>query len=124
MHGHISHFAINSDDVAATRRFYEGLFGWTFTEAYPGFWRTTDAGAAIGAPGTADVHARRRLRGHVRGRRRRGRGRLRRAPRRPDPDASGGDPRRGGAGLRRRSERERRGGDALLLTQRWSTPRW
>src|SRR3954449_5871743 len=49
MHGHISHFAINVDDVAATRGFYEGLFGWTFTEAYPGFWRTTDAGAAIGA---------------------------------------------------------------------------
>src|SRR3954454_7229248 len=49
MHGHISHFAINADDLAATRRFYEGLFGWTFTEAYPGFWRTTDAGAAIGA---------------------------------------------------------------------------
>src|SRR3954451_1066053 len=49
MHGHIAHFAINADDVDATRGFYAGLFGWTFTEAYPGFWRTTDAGAAIGA---------------------------------------------------------------------------
>src|SRR3954447_22903409 len=49
MHGHIAHFAINADDVAATRGFYAGLFGWTFTEAYPGFWRTTDAGPAIGA---------------------------------------------------------------------------
>src|SRR3954454_12173998 len=49
MHGHIAHFAINDDDVAATRGLYAGLFGWTFTEAYPGFWRTTDAGPAIGA---------------------------------------------------------------------------
>jgi predicted enzyme related to lactoylglutathione lyase len=49
MHGHISHFAINADDIGATRAFYEGLFGWRFSEAYPGFWRTTDAGAAIGA---------------------------------------------------------------------------
>jgi uncharacterized protein len=49
MHGHIRHFAINADDVPQTRDFYSGLFGWSFTEAYPGFWRTTDAGAAIGA---------------------------------------------------------------------------
>ena len=49
MHGHITHFAINADDVGATRAFYEALFGWRFTEAYPGFWRTTDAGGAIGA---------------------------------------------------------------------------
>src|SRR3954451_15368593 len=49
MHGHLTHFAVNADDLPATRRFYEALFGWTFTEAYPGFWRTTDAGAAIGA---------------------------------------------------------------------------
>src|SRR5207247_2012087 len=49
MHGHITHFAVNADDIAATRRFYEALFGWRFVEAYPGFWRTTDAGAAIGA---------------------------------------------------------------------------
>src|SRR3954453_13110380 len=49
MHGHIAHFAINADDVDATRGFYAGLFAWTFTEAYPGFWRTTDTGPAIGA---------------------------------------------------------------------------
>ena len=49
MHGQLTHFAINADDVAATRGFYEALFGWRFTEAFPGFWRTTDAGAAIGA---------------------------------------------------------------------------
>src|SRR3954469_11392765 len=49
MHGHLTHFAVNADDLPATRRFYEGLFGWRFAEAYPGFWRTTDAGVAIGA---------------------------------------------------------------------------
>jgi predicted enzyme related to lactoylglutathione lyase len=49
MHGHLTHFAVNADDLPATRRFYEALFGWRFTEAYPGFWRTTDAGPAIGA---------------------------------------------------------------------------
>jgi hypothetical protein len=49
MHGHLTHFAVNADDIGATRAFYEALFGWRFTEAYPGFWRTTDAGAAIGA---------------------------------------------------------------------------
>jgi predicted enzyme related to lactoylglutathione lyase len=26
----IAHFAINADDVARARRFYEGVFGWTF----------------------------------------------------------------------------------------------
>jgi predicted enzyme related to lactoylglutathione lyase len=49
MHGQLTHFAINADDVAATRGYYEALFGWRFTEAHPGFWRTTDAGPAIGA---------------------------------------------------------------------------
>ena len=27
----IAHFAINADDVARARRFYEGVFGWTFS---------------------------------------------------------------------------------------------
>src|SRR3954453_1608351 len=50
MHGHIAHFAINADDVPTTRAFYEGLFGWTFQQAYdPQFFRTTSAGEAIGA---------------------------------------------------------------------------
>jgi predicted enzyme related to lactoylglutathione lyase len=49
MHGHLTHFAVNADDLLRTRRFYEALFGWRFTEAYPGFWRTSDAGPAIGA---------------------------------------------------------------------------
>src|SRR4051794_39349441 len=49
MHGHIAHFAINADDVPATRAFYEGLFGWTFAEYAPGFVRSTSAGGAIAA---------------------------------------------------------------------------
>jgi uncharacterized protein len=57
MHGEIRHFAINADDVPATRRFYETLFGWTFEEPFgPGFLRTTSAGAAVGA-----IQARRAL---------------------------------------------------------------
>jgi predicted enzyme related to lactoylglutathione lyase len=35
----LSHFAINADDVAATRAFYEGAFGWSFTAYAPGFLR-------------------------------------------------------------------------------------
>jgi uncharacterized protein len=50
MHGHLTHFAINADDVPATRAFYEGLFGWEFAEPFgPGFLRTTSAGPAVGA---------------------------------------------------------------------------
>lgn len=28
--GHLAHFAINSDDLGASRRFYESVFGWRF----------------------------------------------------------------------------------------------
>jgi predicted enzyme related to lactoylglutathione lyase len=49
MHGNITHFAINADDLSATRRFYEGVFGWTFSEYAPGFIRTRSAGLPIGA---------------------------------------------------------------------------
>lgn len=40
MPAHLSHFAINTDDLEATRSFYEAVFGWTFT-AYgpPGFFQ-------------------------------------------------------------------------------------
>ena len=56
MHGHIAHFAINADDLPATVGFYSQLFGWSFEEAYPGFFRSTSAGEAIAA-----VQARRAL---------------------------------------------------------------
>jgi len=48
MHGHLAHFAFNADDVAASRSFYESVFGWTFENPYPAFLRTSSAGAAIG----------------------------------------------------------------------------
>lgn len=35
----VSHVAINAEDPAATLAFYEAVFGWRFTEAYPGFFR-------------------------------------------------------------------------------------
>ena len=50
MHGHLAHFAFNADDLVASRRFYEALFGWSFENPYPGFLRTLDAGPA-GVPG-------------------------------------------------------------------------
>ncbi|GIJ45847.1 glyoxalase [Virgisporangium aliadipatigenens] len=43
----ITHFAINADDVPATRRFYERVFGWRFTPfGPPDFYRieTPDGG--------------------------------------------------------------------------------
>ena len=42
MSNDIRHFAINADDVARARRFYEGVFGWKF-EPYgpPRFFRIT-----------------------------------------------------------------------------------
>jgi predicted enzyme related to lactoylglutathione lyase len=30
MTGNLAHFAINADDVEATKTFYEDVFGWTF----------------------------------------------------------------------------------------------
>ena len=48
MHGHLAHFAFNADDVAESRGFYERLFGWTFENPYPGFFRTSSSGPAIG----------------------------------------------------------------------------
>jgi uncharacterized protein len=39
MPNHVSHFAINADDLQRARRFYENVFGWQF-EAWgpPGFY--------------------------------------------------------------------------------------
>ncbi len=39
-HGSICHFAINADDLAHSRTFYERLFGWRFTPwGPPGFYQ-------------------------------------------------------------------------------------
>jgi predicted enzyme related to lactoylglutathione lyase len=40
MHSNLSHFAINADDVNASRRFYESVLGWTFRAwGPPGFFQ-------------------------------------------------------------------------------------
>jgi len=50
MPNHVSHFAINADDLPRARRFYERVFGWRF-EAWgpPGFYliQTGAAGEGI-----------------------------------------------------------------------------
>jgi predicted enzyme related to lactoylglutathione lyase len=44
----LRHIAINADDVPAARRFYEDVFGWTFTPwGPPGFYQTRDAGPGL-----------------------------------------------------------------------------
>lgn len=43
----ITHVAINADDLGQSLRFYEAVFGWTFTQAYPGFFRM-EAGHTVG----------------------------------------------------------------------------
>jgi predicted enzyme related to lactoylglutathione lyase len=51
MHGDLAHFAINADDLPATRRFYEALFGWELKPwGPPGFFRTpTPSGSVVAA---------------------------------------------------------------------------
>lgn len=43
MHPHLTHFAINTDDVVATSAFYGTVFEWTFREyGPPGFLQILD----------------------------------------------------------------------------------
>jgi len=35
----LAHSAINADDIQASLRFYETVFGWRLSEDYPGFFR-------------------------------------------------------------------------------------
>jgi uncharacterized protein len=54
----LRHFAINADDVPRAKRFYEDVFGWTFTPwGPPGFYQTRDSGGGhLGAlQGRRDV---------------------------------------------------------------------
>jgi len=69
MSSNLSHFAINADDVPASRAFYESVFGWTFHAwGPPGFFQIhtgsdDDAAGILGAmqqrrelvPGTPTV---------------------------------------------------------------------
>ena len=48
----LAHFAINADDVAVTRRFYENVFGWRFSAwGPPDFYQiaTSDGATVRGA---------------------------------------------------------------------------
>jgi predicted enzyme related to lactoylglutathione lyase len=49
----LHHFAINADDLQGSRRFYESVFGWTFTAwGPPGFYQIrTGTDAAPGVQG-------------------------------------------------------------------------
>jgi predicted enzyme related to lactoylglutathione lyase len=53
MPNHVSHFAINTDDLKRARRFYENVFGWTFEPwGPPGFFLIHTGGPADpGIPG-------------------------------------------------------------------------
>lgn len=48
MTGKLRHFAINADDTPRAQRFYEAVFGWTFTPwGPPGFYQLKDAGDGL-----------------------------------------------------------------------------
>jgi len=53
MPANLSHFAINADDVPASRAFYERVFGWTFNPwGPPGFFQIeTGSDGKPGVPG-------------------------------------------------------------------------
>lgn len=56
------HFAINADDTARARAFYEKVFGWTFTPwGPPDFFQVKDAGDGI----VGALQARREIGGHT-----------------------------------------------------------
>jgi predicted enzyme related to lactoylglutathione lyase len=50
MTGELAHFAINADDVEATKAFYEHVFGWRFEPWGPPDFFHIDTGAAAVAP--------------------------------------------------------------------------
>lgn len=57
----LAHFAVNADDVTASRRFYEQVFGWRFTPwGPPGFFHI-DTGPARPGPLFAALQQRREL---------------------------------------------------------------
>ena len=62
--GHLAHFAINSDDLGASRRFYQATFGWQFEPWGPPdfFHILTAEGSRPGVMGA--LQARRALGGH------------------------------------------------------------
>jgi predicted enzyme related to lactoylglutathione lyase len=59
MDSNLSHFAINADDVSASRAFYEAVFGWTFHAwGPPGFFKIQTG--SDGEPGVRGAMQQRR----------------------------------------------------------------
>ena len=58
----VAHFAINADDVARARRFYEKVFGWRF-QAYgpPGFYMVDTESAPASVPLRGSLQQRREI---------------------------------------------------------------
>jgi predicted enzyme related to lactoylglutathione lyase len=61
MTGELAHFAINADDVEATKAFYEHVFGWRFTPWGPPDFFHIETGAAAGSPPQGALQRRRDL---------------------------------------------------------------
>lgn len=59
MTGELAHFAINADDVEATKAFYETVFGWTFEPWGPPDFFHIDTGT--GTPPLGALQRRREL---------------------------------------------------------------
>lgn len=58
---HLAHFSINADDLPRARRFYEAVFGWTFSPyGPPGFFQI-DMGSAPPQPIMGALQQRRTL---------------------------------------------------------------
>lgn len=56
MHASIAHFAINSDQIEASRRFCERVFGWKVTPwGPPGFYQIEGAGLRGALQGRRDL---------------------------------------------------------------------
>ena len=60
MHGHITHFAINADNLPETQKFYERVFGWTFSAWGPPDFYQIQTSAKGDAPGILGALQRRR----------------------------------------------------------------
>jgi predicted enzyme related to lactoylglutathione lyase len=61
MTGELAHFAINADDVEATKAFYEHVFGWRFEPWGPPDFFHIDTGTAAGSPPRGALQRRREL---------------------------------------------------------------
>ena len=61
MTGELAHFAINADDVEATKRFYEEVFGWRFEPwGPPDFFHIVTGAGETGTAGPQGALQRRR----------------------------------------------------------------